>query len=175
MVSSNFKTVMKKTITFLLLLFFNFVFCQSPDDALKKSLEKLSKEYLTKMYIDKDYEAGSKMWDDGMLLEMQDYYRKSSQGNFSDAVLVNKVKVDIEKYYKKLTKFKVEKILDIQLEAGEEFSLGYVSFEYLEMIKNKSKTNKTTLIFITKDYGKTWAIQDWKIKDIADKINRKIF
>lgn len=166
---------MKKAITFLILLIFNLGFCQTPDDELKNSLEKLSKEYLTKIYINKDYEAGSKMWDDGILLEMKDYYRKSGQGNFSDAVLANKVKDDIEKYYKNLTKFKVEKILDIQIEVGEDFSTGYVSFEYLETIKNKSKTNKTMLILITRDYGKTYSIQDWKIKDIVDKVNRKLY
>ncbi len=166
---------MKKAITFLILFIFNLGFCQTPDDELKNSLEKLSKEYLTKIYIDKDYEAGSKMWNDGILLEMQDYYRKSGQGNFSDAVLANKVKDDIEKYYKNLTKFKFEKILDIQLEVDEESSTGYVFFEYLETIKNKSKTNKTMLILISRDYGKTWSIQDWKIKDIADKVNRKLY
>lgn len=166
---------MKKIIAFLILLFLNFGFCQSPDDKLKNSLEELSKDYLTKMYIDKDYDAGSKIWDDGMLLELQDFYRKSGQGNFSDAVLASKIKTDIEKFYKKLTKFKVEKILDVQIETGEEFCTGYVFFEYLETIKNKSKTNKTMLIFITKDYGKTWKMQDWKIKDIADKVNRKLY
>ena len=166
---------MKKTITIIILLFFSFGFCQSPDDELKSSLEKLSKEYLTKMYIDKDYEAGKKMWDDGMILEMQDYYSKSNQENFSDSVLANKIKTDVEKYYKKLTKFKIEKILDVKIEVDEEFSTGYVFFEYLETIKNKSKKNKNMLIFITKDYGKTWTMQDWKIKDIAEKVNRKLY
>ena len=165
---------MKKTITFLILLFFNFGFCQT-DDEIKSSLEKLSREYLTKMYIDKNYEAASKMWDNGMAVEMQDFYRKTGQGNFSDSVLASKIKVAVEEYYKKLTKFKVGKILETKIETGEEFNTGYVFFEYTETIKNKTTTNKTLLIFITKDYGKSWTIQDWKIKDITYKSNRKLY
>ncbi|MBA0882200.1 hypothetical protein [Flavobacterium undicola] len=142
---------------------------------MKSSLDKLSKEYLTEMYINKKYDSASKIWDKGMLIEMQNYYAKSGQGNFSDLVLADKMKIDVEKYFKNLTKFQVDKILDTQIENAKDIVIGYVFFEYQETIKSKSEKIKTMLTFISSDNGKTWSVQDWKIKDIADKVNRRLY
>jgi len=165
---------MKKTITFLTILIFNFCFCQNEQE-IKSSLEKISEEYLSEMYINKKYDSASKIWDNGMLVEMQNYYIKSGQGNFSDVTLTEKIKTDVEKYFYKLNKFKVDKILDTQIENVNDKVIGYVFFEYSETLINKSEKIKTMLTLISSDNGKTWQIQDWKIKDIADKVNQRLY
>ncbi|WP_269222587.1 hypothetical protein [Flavobacterium sp. IMCC34518] len=165
---------MKKIITFLTILIFNFCFCQNEQE-IKSSLEKISEEYLSEMYINKKYDSASKIWDNGMLVEMQSYYIKSGQGNFSNVALAEKIKTDIEKYFNKLSDFKVDKILDTQIENANDKVIGYVFFEYSETLTNKSEKTKTMLTCISSDNGKTWRIQDWKIKDIADKVNRRLY
>ncbi|WP_163398499.1 hypothetical protein [Flavobacterium fluviatile] len=165
---------MKKIITFLTVLIFNFCFCQSEQE-IKSSLKKISKEYLSEMYINKKYDSASKFWDNGMLVEMQNYYIKSGQGNFSDVTLNEKIKTDVENYFNKLNKFKVDKILDTQIENVNDKVIGYVFFEYTETLINNSEKIKTMLTLISSDNEKTWQIQDWKIKDIVDKVNRKLY
>ena len=41
-----------------------------------------------------------------MFVEMQSFYNKTNQGNLSGLVLEEKIKVDLEKYFKQLTSFK---------------------------------------------------------------------
>ena len=165
---------MQKIITFLILLLFNFGFCQTEKE-MKISLEKLTKQYLTEMYINRNYETESKMWDNGMLIEMESYYSKSGQGNFSGAVLADKIKVDVHKYFKQLTSFKIDEILGSEIENWNGKYFGSVFVQYSETINGKSETIRTMLTFIPSEDGKTWTIQDWKIKDIADKVNRKLY
>ena len=165
---------MQKIITFLIILSFNFGFCQNEKE-IKTSLEKEAKEYLTEMYVKRNYEAESKMWDNGMFIEMESYYLKSGQGNFSGSVLTDKIKVDVQKYFQQLTNFKIDEILGSEIENwnGKNFSSVFV--QYSETLRGKSETIRTVLTFIPSEDGKKWTIQDWKIKDIADKVNRKLY
>ncbi|MEL1239918.1 hypothetical protein [Flavobacterium flavipallidum] len=165
---------MDKLITVFILLVFNFGFSQNEKE-IRKSLNKLSKEYLTEMYINKKYDSISKIWDKGMLIEIQSYYVKSNEGSFLDLVLVNKIKTDLDKYFKNLTKFHLDKILDIQIEKIDNMVIGNVFFEYQETIKSKTENIKTMLTFISPDNGNNWSVQDWKIKDIVDKVNRELY
>lgn len=165
---------MKKTITFLLLLLFNFSFSQTEKE-IKTSLEKLAKEYFTELYINRNYDDESKIWDNGMLVEMQSFYNKTNQGNLSGLVLEEKIKVDLEKYFKQLTSFKIDKILGTEIEKWDGKNFGNVFIQYSETLKGKTQTIKTMLTFIPSEDGKAWTIQDWKVKDIAKKVNEKIY
>ncbi|RVT72338.1 hypothetical protein EOD40_16200 [Flavobacterium sufflavum] len=165
---------MQKTITFLILFFFNFGFCQTEKE-IKNTLEKLSKEYLTEMYMNRKYEKGSDMWDNTMLIEIQSFYNKTGQGNLSGSVLIDKIKVDVNKYFNQLTSFKVDKILSSEIEYWDEKTICHVFIQYSESLKHKSETIKTMLTFIPSKDKKTWTIQDWKIKDILDKVNRNLY
>jgi len=129
---------------------------------------------LTKMYISKRFDTASSMWDKRMYLEMEDFYNKRKQGHFTDTALHNRIKGDIEKYYKRLSKFKIGKFLGSMLEADPVYIVGQTYYDYLEIHNGKTTKAKLMLVFISEDKGKTWVIQDWKIKDIADKVDRKI-
>ena len=154
---------MKKIIAFLFLLYFSFVSGQT-EKVLKNSIEKLSEEYLTEMYIKKNFDFASKMWENGMLTEMKSFYSKNGYEDLTDSILKRQIKSDVEKYYKKLAKFKVNKILDTEIQKENGNIFGQVFFQYSETLKNKTELIKTMLVFISYDNGKTWFIQDWKIK-----------
>lgn len=150
------------------------VFGQAKQDTISY-LQQQAKVYLTEMYVDKNFDNASKMWDKRMLSEMEDFYQKRKQGHFTDIILINKIKADVTKYFGQLEKFKIEKILGSSLETDVNFIVGQIFFEYTEILKSKLERVKTMLVFISADKGKTWVIQDWKVKDIADKVDRKIF
>jgi hypothetical protein len=150
------------------------VFGQAKQDTINY-LQQQANVYLTEMYINKDFGNASKMWDKRVLLEMEDFYQKRKQGHFTDTILANRIKSDVTKYFKRLDEFKIEKTLGSSLETDSNFTVGQIFFEYTETLKGKSEKIKTMLVFISEDKGKTWVIQDWKIKDIADKVDRKIF
>ena len=141
---------------------------------MKISLEKLAKEYLTEFYVNRNY-AESKMWDNGMFVEMQSFYSKNGQGNFSGSTLNEKIKVDLEKYFKQLTNFKIEEILGSEIENGNGKIIGYVFVQYAETLKNKSESVRTMLTFSPSEDGKSWTIQDWKVKDIAKNVIEKLY
>lgn len=164
---------MKKTFTYLILLIFNFAFSQNEKEK-KISLEKLAKEYLTEFYVNRNY-AESKMWDNGMFVEIQNFYNKSGQGNLSGSPLNDKIKVDVDKYFKQLTNFKIEEILGSEIENLNGKIIGYVFVQYSETLNNKSESVRTMLTFSPSEDGKTWTIQDWKVKDIAKKVNDKLY
>ena len=165
---------MKTTFTFLILLLFNLGFSQSEME-IKKSYEKLAKEYLAEFYINKDYNSGSKKWDNGMLTEIQNLYNKNEKNNSPKLTLKDKIKVDVEKYFKQLTSFKVNEILGSEIEKWNGKNIISVFVEYSETLKGKLETIRSMIIFIPSDDGKTWTIQDWKVKDIVKKCNEGLY
>ena len=165
---------MKIAITFLFFALYSNVFGQTKQDTIN-NLTHQTKVYLTEMYVNKKFDNASKMWDNRMFSEMEDFYQKRKQGHFVDTALANRIKGDVSKYFNRLDKFKFEKILGSQLETDNNFSIGQIFFEYTETLKGKSEKIKTMLVFVSEDEGRTWAIQDWKIKDIADKVDKKIY
>jgi|GEM_PF-3937240 hypothetical protein len=169
----NLKMNLRTIIISILFLSCQSLFAQTSNDTIK-TLELQTKKYLTEMYIDKNIDNASEMWDSRMLLEMEDFYNKRNQGQLTDTILYNRIKQDINKYYKQLTTFRFDKFLKSSIERGGGFILGYVIFEYTEFFKSKSMNRKTMIVFISQDNGKTWVLQDWKVKDIADKVDRKI-
>jgi len=165
---------MKTTFTFLILLLFNLGFSQSEME-IKKLYEKLAKEYLAEFYINKDYNSGSKKWDNGMLTEIQNLYNKNEKNNSPKLTLKDKIKVDVEKYFKQLTSFKVNEILGSEIEKWNGKNIISVFVEYSETLNGKLETIRSMIIFIPSDDGKTWTIQDWKVKDIVKKCNEGLY
>jgi DNA-binding protein Fis len=165
---------MKTTFTFLILLLFNLGFSQSEME-IKKLYEKLAKEYLAEFYINKDYNSGSKKWDNGMLTEIENLYNKNEKNNSPKLTLKDKIKVDVEKYFKQLTSFKVNEILGSEIEKWNGKNIISVFVEYSETLNGKLETIRSMIIFIPSDDGKTWTIQDWKVKDIVKKCNEGLY
>jgi hypothetical protein len=165
---------MKKTFTFLILIVFNLGFSQTEME-IKKSYEKLAKEYLTEFYINKNYESGSEIWDDGMFTEIQNLYNKSEKNNSSELTLKDKIKIDVKKYFKQLTSFKIDQILGSEIENWNKKNIVSVFVEYSETLNGKLETTRSMIIFIPSDDGKTWTIQDWKVKDIVKKCNEGLY
>ena len=106
---------------------------------------------------------------------MEDFYNKRKQGHFTDTALHQRIKTDIKKYYKRLTIFKIGKFLGSMIEADPVYIVGQTYYDYVETINNKQTKSKIMLVFISEDKGKTWVVQDWKIKDIADKVDKNIY
>ena len=147
-----------------------FAFGQAKDDTTY--LKQQAKTYLTKMYIKKQYDSAVAMWDKRVFLEMEDFYSKRNQGHLTDTILYNRVKADVKKYYAQLKGFSVDKFLKTTVEMDSGYKMGYVFYQFTQTLKGK-ETNQTMLVFISKDNGKTWAIQDWLVKWIADQVDKK--
>ena len=160
----------------ILIIFFCFLtslaFGQANDD--KTFLKQQAKEYLTKMYIKKQYDSASAMWDKRVFLEMEDFYKKRNQGQLTDTVLHERVKADVKKYYARLTKFTIDKFLQSTVEMDNGYKMGYVFYQFTQTLKGKRTTDKTMLVFISEDEGKTWVVQDWTVKWIADQVDKKL-
>ena len=122
------------------------------------------------MYISKKYDSACDLWDKRVFLEMEDFYNKNNQGHFTDSLLFNRVKSDVHKYYSQLKAFSIDKFLGTTIEMDNGYKMGYVFYEYTQTYKEKTQTNKTMLVFISEDKGKTWLIQDWLVKWIADQV-----
>ena len=165
---------MKLIFTFFFLTIFAFANGQTKQDTIKY-FQQQSQLYLTKMYIAKQFDTASKMWDKRMYLEMEDFYNKRKQGHFTDTALHQRIKTDIKKYYKRLTIFKIGKFLGSMIEADPVYIVGQTYYDYVETINNKQTKSKIMLVFISEDKGKSWVVQDWKIKDIADKVDKNIY
>jgi len=165
---------LKLIFTFFFLTIFAFANGQTKQDTIKY-FQQQSQLYLTKMYIAKQFDTASKMWDKRMYLEMEDFYNKRKQGHFTDTALHQRIKTDIKKYYKRLTIFKIGKFLGSMIEADPVYIVGQTYYDYVETINNKQTKSKIMLVFISEDKGKTWVVQDWKIKDIADKVDKNIY
>jgi hypothetical protein len=162
-----------KTILLILFCFFGtFAFGQAKGDTTY--LNQKAKEYLTKMYIKKQYDSASAMWDKRVFLEMEDFYNKRNQGHLTDSILYNRVKADVMKYYAQLTMFSIDKFLGSTLEMNSPYKMGYVFYEFTQTLKGKRTTDKTMLVFISEDDGKTWVLQDWTVKWIADQVDKKL-
>src|SRR5690606_16235396 len=140
---------------------------QAQQDTLSY-LEQQATVYLTKMYGDKNFDSASKMWDSRVLLEMEDFYQKEGQGHFTGATLISRIKEDIRKYFEQMDEFKIEKMLSSSLETEGSFIIGYVFFEYTVILQHKLNQERGMLVFVSEDRGKSWAVQDWHIKGIAD-------
>ena len=165
---------MKKTFTFLILLVFNLGFSQTEME-IKKSFEKLAQKYLIEFYVNRKYESASKIWDQGMFTEIQNSYNKNDKSDFSNSVLKDKIKLDVQKYFKQLTSFVVHDILGSEIEHrnGKKFISVFV--EYSETLQGKSETTRSELVFIPSEDGKSWTIKDWKVKDIVKKCDEGLY
>ena len=137
-------------------------------------LKKQAKTYLTMMYVKKQYDSASTMWDKRVFLEMEDFYNKRNQGHLTGTILYNRVKADVKKYYAKLNKFSIDKFLGTTVEMDNGYKMGYVFYQFTQTLKGKRKTDKTMLVFISEDEGKTWVLQDWTVKWIADQVDKKL-
>lgn len=126
------------------------------------------------MYVKKQYDGASAMWDNRMFLEMEDFYKKLGQGHLTDTVLYKRLKADVNKYYSRLTSFSIDKFLQSTVELDNGHKTGYVFYQFTQTLKGKQKTQKTMLVFISADEGKTWVIQDWTVKWIADQVDKKL-
>ena len=110
-----------------------------------------------------------------MFIQMKSFYSKNDQGNFSDSELNERIRLDVEKYFKQLTSFKIEEVLGSELENWDGKIIGYVFVQYSETLKNKSESARTMLTFSPSEDEKSWTIQDWKVKDIAKKVIEKLY
>ena len=137
-------------------------------------LKQQAKVYLTKMYIEKQYDSASAMWDKRVFLEMEDFYKKRNQGHLTDTVLYNRIKVDVKKYYEQQSAFSIDKFLRSSIENENRYRFGYVFYEITQTLKGNPKTFKSMLVFISEDEGKTWVVQDWTVKWIADQVDKKL-
>jgi hypothetical protein len=137
-------------------------------------LKQQAKAYLTKMYIKKEYDSASTMWDKRVFLEMEDFYNKRNQGRLTDTVLSKRIKADVKKYYARLTKFTIDKFLQSTVEMDNGYKMGYVFYQFTQTLKGKRITDKSMLVFISEDEGKTWLLQDWTVKWIADQVDKKM-
>lgn len=164
---------LRAPILFIALLFCQASYGQTKNDTIN-TLEIQAKNYLTEMYVNRNFDVASKFLDSRVFAEMEDFYVKRNQGQLKDSLLYQRIKFDISKYYKNLTQFRFDKFLQANIEREDNFTFGYISFEYTEFFGNKSDTIKTMLVFISEDNGKKWVLQDWKIKDIADKVDKGI-
>ncbi|MEG4904711.1 hypothetical protein [Microcoleus sp. F10-A1] len=127
------------------------------------------------MYVQKNFDSASSMWDYRILLEMQDFYKKRKQGELTDTILTNRVKRDIGKFYKQLSSYSFDKFLDIKIATEDTLKIAFVSYKHTLTLKGIVTTEDTMLILISEDNGKSWLIQDWTIKWIADQIDKKLF
>ena len=110
-----------------------------------------------------------------MLTEIQNFYNKNEKNNSPKLTLKDKIKVDVEKYFKQLTSFKVNEILGSEIEKWNGKNIISVFVEYSETLNGKLETIRSMIIFIPSDDGKTWTIQDWKVKDIVKKCNEGLY
>lgn len=133
-------------------------------------LKQQASAYLTKMYIKKQYDSASMMWDRRVFLEMADFYQKN-QEHLTETILHNRVKADILKYYAQLDEYTIDKFLGATIEVEDGNKIGYVFFQYSQTLKGQRTTDKTMLVFISEDQGKKWVIQDWTVKWIADQVH----
>ena len=164
---------LRAPILLIALLFCQTSFSQTKNDTIN-TLEIQAKNYLTEMYVNRNFDVASKFLDSRVFTEMEDFYVKRNQGQLKDSVLYYRIKFDISKYYKILTQFRFDKFLQANIEREDNFTFGYIFFEYTEFLKSSSETIKSMLVFISEDKGKNWLLQDWKIKDIADKVEKGI-
>jgi hypothetical protein len=114
------------------------------------------------------------MWDKQVLLEMKDFYNKRKQGYLTGQVLYDRIKSDVKKYYTQQSGFSVDRFLRSTIETDNGYKMGYVFYQFTRTLKGKRKTDKTMLVFISKDDGKTWVLQDWTVKWIADQVHKKL-
>lgn len=163
---------MKTILISYLCILTSIAFGQTNDDTT--FLKQQAKAYLTKMYIKKQYDSAAAMWDKRVFLEMEDFYNKRNQGHLTDTVLYKRVKADVKKYYAWLTKFTIDKFLQSTVEMENGYKMGYVFYQFTQTLKGKRTTDKTMLVFISEDEGKTWVLQDWKVKWIADQVDKKL-
>ena len=114
------------------------------------------------------------MWDKRVFLQMDDFYFKKNQEHLTDTVLYKRVKADVKKYYAGLTRFTIDKFLQSTVEMNNGYKTGYVFYQFTQTLKGKRTTDKTMLVFISEDEGKTWVLQDWMVKWIADQVDKKL-
>jgi hypothetical protein len=107
-------------------------------------------------------------------LELEDFYNKRNQGHLTDTILYNRVKADVKKYYAQQSKFSIDRFLQSTIETDNGYKMGYVFYQFSQTLKGKRKTDKTMLVFISEDEGKTWVLQDWTVKWIADQVDKKL-
>lgn len=106
-VSQNYPLIMKTILTGFFCTMITFASGQTKVDTTYIKLQ--AKVYLMKMYVSRQYDSASAMWDKRMFLEMKDFYKKNNQRHLTDTLLYNRVKADAKKYYAKLTNFSIDK------------------------------------------------------------------
>ena len=160
----------------ILLSFFcvctSLAFGQAQDDTT--CLKQQGKTYLTLIYIKKQYDSASSMWDKRVFLEMKDFYNKNNQGHLTGKVLYDRIKSDVKKYYTRQSRFSVDRFLQSTIETDNGYKMGYLLYQFTRTFKGKQKTDKTMLVFISEDDGKTWVLQDWTVKWIAEQVHKKL-
>lgn len=163
---------MKPIIISFLCILSSVAFGQASDDT--SFLKQHAKAYLTKMYIERQYDSASTMWDKRMYLEMEDFYRKRDQGNLADSALYKRINDDVKKYYARLTEFSIDKFLQATVETAGGYKIGYVFYQFTHTVGKKRTADKTMLVFISEDEGKTWFVYDGKVKWIADQVDKNL-
>lgn len=118
---------MKIVFVFFFLTISNALFSQTRQDTLNYLQQKAS-NYLTKMYVQKNFDSAANMWDNRMFLEMEDFYQKRKQGHFTGIALRKRIKQDVLKYYRQLNRFEPGKFIGSQLEANAVYAVAQIFF-----------------------------------------------
>lgn len=76
------------------------------------------------------------------------------------------------KLYNRTSGFRINCITGGNLSLEDNYLISTVVFNFSEVLDNVKRENQTMLFFISEDEGRTWSVQDWRIKDIADKVRK---
>jgi len=163
---------MKILTLFLLSFSFKITVGQTRIDTVNNLFHQ-GEIYFTTMYVNKNFDSASKLWDRNTLSEMKDFYKIENIGNFTDSLVLLKIKEDYSKYYQSLTHFELLYMAGSHIENQEPDFLAFnILYYYKETLKKRTKKKPVLLYFISRNNGETWGIQDFKIKEIAKSFNK---
>jgi hypothetical protein len=163
----NFKAMMKFSV-FILIVFSSFSsYGQKKSDTLNH-LMSIAENYLRTMYETQNYDSASKIWDDGVLLELKQAYIASGNEVLDNSTLEELIRTAYLKYYEESTGFKILELSVYSfLPDEDETKQIRLLYRCTEQTKRKRKKVRVVLYFISRDRGKSWKIQDSKIIDIT--------
>lgn len=143
---------------FLLLLIGNSSFAQS---SVSKNLDSITKFYLHTMYIEKDFQKASRLWDTIKLLETYRHDLSAQQNKESDTEILTIINSKFISGLKKIKGFIFLDSFEIsESRPNDNLRQVFITFYYTVAGSCKTPCNSGVLVLCSKDCGGSWQILD---------------
>ena len=130
----------------------------------QKKVEEKAKQYLIEMYKEQNFDLASKDWHDSVLVDFKGIYKRNGTVVEDDG-LINQIKNDFNRFYKKRKNFEILNFESDTSSVGNN-QLLICRYTFKEEDEGHPFTSKSYIYFVFDKQKQDWKVWDFRVPAI---------